>query len=252
MSVASLFSGGSTEDGVGLTLLATAAINAVADIFKNVRLSIFFMIVILPLFLYLSIQGSLTIDRYHTMLMMKPLTVLNRGQQCVLQEMIARRGIVYVPDVRNIAELCDMNVPEVMELVNATTPAGIEINRRVDEIIQYVPLASNHRQLAYAQNLLEDKLARRVASDLPLSDRDALDILDFARKHTNQPGINVNVQNNTAQLFDFSSMNAEQLEQLIVAIQGAIDTGDIIDAEFTQLATADAPAITARRTDGKD
>ena len=186
------------------------------------------------------------------MKMMKPLTVLNQKQQCVLQEMIVRRGIVYVPDIRNIAELCKMDVPEVMELVNANTPAGIEVNRRVDEIVQHVPLASNHRQLAYAQNLLEDKLNRRAASDLPLSDRDALDILDFARKHTNQPGINVNVQNNTAQLFDFSSMKPDQLEQLISAIQGAIDTGDIIDAEFAELTSADALAITARRTDGED
>jgi hypothetical protein len=170
----------------------------------------------------------------------------------VLQEMIVRRGIVYVPDVRSIAELCDISVPEVMELVNATTPAGIEVNRRVDEIVQHVPLASNHRQLAYAQNLLEDKLNRRAESNLPLSDRDALDILDFARKHTNQPGINVNVQNNTAQLFDFSSMDAGQLEQLIGAIQGAINTGEIIDADFAELISADALAITAGRADGED
>jgi len=182
---------------------------------------------------------------------MKPITVLGRTEQCVLQELIARRGIVYVPDVRLIAEVCDVDVPVVMELVNGTSPAGIEISRRIDEIVRYVPLASNNRQIAYAQMLLDDKLERRHESDLPLSDRDALDILDYARKHTNQPGINVNIQNNTAQLFDFSTMSPDQLQQTIQTLQRAIETGEIIDAEFRTL-SADAPAITTGRTGGDE
>lgn len=172
------------------------------------------------------------------------IAVLGSKQMCVLQELIMRRGLVYRPDIQVIANNCHLSLTEATELVNGENEVGREINRRVDDAVAHVPLSSKNRQIAYAQILFDDKIARRREQDLPLTDADALDILDFSRKQIQPGGVNVNIQNgdNIANIFDLSSLDPEALEKLINNVQSAIEKGTIIDAEFTELTSRNVSA----------
>ena len=155
------------------------------------------------------------------------------------QEMIIRRGIVYPPEARVIADVCQMNPMDVMALLNAQNEAGIEINGDVDKAVAHVPIASTRRQLAYAQILFEDKMQRNIEVGLPLTMHDPLEILDFARKAVAPMQVNVNVQQNNVlnepQIFNLEGMSYEKLQELILTVQGAIDSGTIIDAIATDV-----------------
>ena len=160
---------------------------------------------------------------------------LTPPQQCVLQQMINRRGVVTVNDVKIIAEACDIDNAEAMTLVNGTSPEGKQINTLVNDAVGWQPILDKQRRAAYAQVIFEDKIERRMAEDLPLSDMDAIQILDYVRKEVDQPGVtNVNI-NNVDTMFDFSGMDIQQLQSVIGNVQKMIDTGEIVDAEFTEL-----------------
>ena len=164
-----------------------------------------------------------------------PVIGLTPPQQCVLQQMINRRGVVTVNDVKIIAEACDIDNAEAMTLVNGSSPEGKQINSMVNDAVGWQPILDKGRRAAYAQVILEDKIGRRMADDLPLSDMDAIQILDYVRKEVDQPGVtNVNI-NNVDTMFDFSGMDIQQLQSVIGNVQKMIDTGEIVDAEFTEL-----------------
>ena len=149
--------------------------------------------------------------------------------------MVNRRGVVTVNDVKVIAEACDIDNAEAMTLVNGTSPEGQQINNMVNDAVGWQPILDKGRRAAYAQVILEDKLKRRQDGDLPLSDLDAVQILDYVRKEVDQPGsMNVNVQN-VETMFDFSGMDIQQLQDAIGNMQKMIDSGEIIDAEYTEL-----------------
>jgi len=164
-----------------------------------------------------------------------PVIGLTPPQQCVLQQMINRRGVVTVNDVKIIAEACGIDNTEAMTLANGMSPEGKQINALVNEAVGWQPIIDRGRRAAYAQVIFEDKIERRMAEDLPLSDMDAIQILDYVRKEVDQPGVtNVNI-NNVDTMFDFSGMTIEQLQGAIGNMQKMIDTGEIVDAEFTEL-----------------
>jgi len=164
-----------------------------------------------------------------------PVIGLTPPQQCVLQQMINRRGVVTVNDVKIIAEACDIDNAEAMTLVNGSSPEGKQINSMVNDAVGWQPILDKGRRAAYAQVILEDKIGRRMADDLPLSDMDAIQILDYVRKEVDQPGVtNVNI-NNVDTMFDFSGMDIQQLQSVIGNVQKMIDTGEIVDAEFAEL-----------------
>jgi len=164
-----------------------------------------------------------------------PVIGLTPPQQCVLQQMISRRGVVTVNDVKIIAEACDIDNAEAMTLVNGSSPEGRQINSMVNDAVGWQPIIDKQRRAAYAQVIFEDKIERRMAEDLPLSDMDAIQILDYVRKEVDQPGVtNVNI-NNVDTMFDFSGMDIQQLQSVIGNMQKMIDTGEIVDAEFTEL-----------------
>ena len=164
-----------------------------------------------------------------------PVIGLTPEQQCVYQQMVNRRGVVTVNDVKVIAEACDIDNAEAMTLVNGTSPEGQQINNMVNDAVGWQPILDKGRRAAYAQVILEDKLKRRQDGDLPLSDLDAVQILDYVRKEVDQPGsMNVNVQN-VETMFDFSGMDIQQLQDAIGNMQKMIDSGEIIDAEYTEL-----------------
>jgi len=180
---------------------------------------------------------------------MRPRKPLTEQEKCVRQEMIIRRGIVYPPEARVIADVCQMNPMDVMALLNAQNEAGIEINGDVDKAVAHVPIASTRRQLAYAQVLFEDKMQRNIELGMPLTMHDPLEILDFARKAVAPMQVNVNVQQNNVlnepQIFNLEGMSFDQLQQLISTVQGAIDSGTIIDA----IATDVSPDFVGRTSD---
>lgn len=186
---------------------------------------------------------------------LKQRIALTESQQCVKREMIIRRGIIYAPEIRAIANVCMMDATDVAELINSRNEAGIIINEEVDKAVMHVPIGSTNRQLAYAQTLLEDKLDRLRTADLPLTSHDPLEILDFARKVVAPTQVNVNVQQNTInepQIFNFEGMSYEQINALIEKVQGAITSGEIIDAiEFRDVEPATtgcaSGAVTASR-----
>ena len=102
-----------------------------------------------------------------------------------------------------------------MDLVNGATPTGKRINTLVNEAVGWQPILDKGRRAAYAQVILEDKLSRRKAEDLPYSDMDAIQILDYVRKETNeQGGVNISVQK-TENIFDFSGMDIQELDMMI-------------------------------------
>jgi len=175
-----------------------------------------------------------------------PVIGLTPPQQCVLQQMINRRGVVTVNDVKIIAEACGIDNTEAMTLANGMSPEGKQINALVNEAVGWQPIIDRGRRAAYAQVIFEDKIERRMAEDLPLSDMDAIQILDYVRKEVDQPGVtNVNI-NNVDTMFDFSGMTIEQLQGAIGNMQKMIDSGEILDAEFTEL------AIIAENAAGRD
>lgn len=150
--------------------------------------------------------------------------------------MISRRGVVVTEDVERIATACDLTNTQTMDLVNGATATGKRINKLVNEAVGWQPILDKGRRAAYAQVILEDKLQRRQAENLPYSDMDAIQILDYVRKETNEPGsLNINVQK-TENVFDFSGMDIQELDKMIQGLQNQIDSGDIIDAEFTEYA----------------
>ena len=162
-----------------------------------------------------------------------PQVALTKKQQCVLQEMISRRGVVVVEDVEGIATICNLTKTQAMDLVSGVTPTGKRINKLVNEAVGWQPILDKGRRAAYAQVILEDKLQRRKAENLPYSDMDVIQILDYVRKETNEPGsLNINVQK-TENVFDFTGMDIQELGKMIQSLQNQIDSGDIIDAEFT-------------------
>jgi len=164
-----------------------------------------------------------------------PIIGLTPPQQCVLQQMINRRGVVTVNDVKIIAEACDIDNAEAMTLVNGSSPEGKQINSMVNDAVGWQPIMDKGRRAAYAQVIFEDKIDRRKAEKLPLSDMDAIQILDYMRKEVDQPGVtNVNI-NNVDTMFDFSGMDIQQLQSVIGNVQKMIDTGEIVDAEFAEL-----------------
>ena len=175
-----------------------------------------------------------------------PVIGLTPPQQCVLQQMINRRGVVTVNDVKIIAEACGIDNTEAMTLANGMSPEGKQINALVNEAVGWQPIIDRGRRAAYAQVIFKDKIERRMAEDLPLSDMDAIQILDYVRKEVDQPGVtNVNI-NNVDTMFDFSGMTIEQLQGAIGNMQKMIDSGEILDAEFTEL------AIIAENAAGRD
>jgi len=164
-----------------------------------------------------------------------PIIGLTPPQQCVLQQMINRRGVVTVNDVKIIAEACDIDNTEAMTLVNGSSQEGKQINSMVNDAVGWQPIMDKGRRAAYAQVIFEDKIDRRKAEKLPLSDMDAIQILDYMRKEVDQPGVtNVNI-NNVDTMFDFSGMDIQQLQSVIGNVQKMIDTGEIVDAEFAEL-----------------
>ena len=176
----------------------------------------------------------------------EPLTDLDR---CIMREMIIRRGLVYREDIQPIANICRATLVEVTEIVNAYTESGKEVNRLVDKAVSDVPLASTNRQLVYAQAMFEDQIRRRQEAGLPITNADPLEILDFARKTVAPTLVNVNVQQNNVleqpQIFNLEGMDIQQVEALVGKLQRAIDSGEIIDADFTELGSAQ-PALTGR------
>ena len=137
-------------------------------------------------------------------------------------------------DVQSIAMACDLTNTQAMDLVNGATATGKRINKLVNEAVGGQPILDKDRRAAYAQVILEDKLQRRKAENLPYSDMDAIQILDYVRKETNAPGsMNISVQK-TENVFDFSGMDIQELNEMIQGLQNKIDSGDIIDAEFTE------------------
>jgi hypothetical protein len=168
-----------------------------------------------------------------------PTLALTEKQQCVLQEMINRRGVIVTADVASIAMACDITKTQATDLVNGSTPAGKRVNELVNEAVGWQPILDKGRRAAYAQVILEDKLYRRQEMELPLSDMDAIQILDYVRKEANETGsMNINVQN-VENIFDFSGMDIQDLQSMIQNIQQQIDTGEIVDAKFTELAAPD-------------
>ena len=165
-----------------------------------------------------------------------PVLGLTTEQQCVLQQMINRRGVVTVNDVKIIAEACDIDNAEAMTLVNGSSREGKQINAMVNDAVGWQPILDRGRRAAYAQVVLEDKIQRRQAEELPLSDFDVIQILDYVRKEVDQPGsVNISV-NNIESMFDFSGMTIEQLQGAVGNMQKMIDSGEIIDGEFTEFA----------------
>jgi len=171
---------------------------------------------------------------YNNCMKTLPTLALTKKQQCVLQEMINRRGVIVTEDVQRIATACGLTNIQAMDLVNGATPTGKRINTLVNEAVGWQPILDKGRRAAYAQVILEDKLSRRKAEDLPYSDMDAIQILDYVRKETNeQGGVNISVQK-TENIFDFSGMDIQELDMMIQNLQNKIDSGDIIDGEFTE------------------
>jgi hypothetical protein len=164
---------------------------------------------------------------------------LLKKDKCILAEMVARKGIICSPDVLIIADNCNATVEYVHDIINASNNKGKDINQRVNKSLAHVPLNSDERIMAYAQVMLEDKLNRRRINDLQLTDRDPLDILDFARKLRHpERGTNIQINNaNQPQMFDFSGWDTEQLQRLVSRVQSAIETGNIeaVDAEFREI-----------------
>jgi len=182
-----------------------------------------------------------------------PTLALTKKQQCVLQEMINRRGVVVTEDVEGIADICNLTKTQAMDLVNGATSTGRRINKLVNEAVGYQPILDKGRRMAYAQVMLEDKLQRRKTEDLPYSDMDAIQILDYVRKETNEPrDVNISVKK-TETVFDFSGMDIQELTGMIQSLQAKIDSGDIIEAEFTEctasLEDERGSGATASRTD---
>lgn len=166
-----------------------------------------------------------------------PTLALTEKQQCVLQEMINRRGVIVTADVAAIAMACDITKTQAMDLVNGATSAGKRVNELVNEAVGWQPIMDKGRRAAYAQVIFEDKIERRKEDDLPLSDFDPIQILDYIRREINEPSqMNINVEK-VENVFDFSGMDIHELQGLIQNLQNKIDTGEIIDAEFTELAT---------------
>ena len=64
-----------------------------------------------------------------------PVLGLTTEQQCVLQQMINRRGVVTVNDVKIIAEACDIDNAEAMTLVNGSSREGKQINAMVNDAV---------------------------------------------------------------------------------------------------------------------
>jgi len=175
-----------------------------------------------------------------------PIIGLTSEEKCVLQQMINRRGVVTVNDVKLIAEMCGIEYVEAMTLVNGTNEVGKQINEMVNDAVGWQPILSKERRAAYAQVIFEDKIGRRKDAGLPLSDKDAIEILDYVRKEVDQPGsVNVNVDK-IETIFDFSGMDIRQLEATISNIQNMIDSGEIIDGEFTEISELTALANDAK------
>jgi hypothetical protein len=164
----------------------------------------------------------------------------------VLKEMLDRNGIVTRTEAHNIADICEMSIMEVTEIVDARNAAGRYINELVNNAVKYSPINSADRRVAYAQKILDNTLDIRARDGLPMSDRDPIEILDYVRRETNPTGINVlNVHDNDfsgAQMFAFlKNVEDEELDIMIEKLAKAIENGedldinDIVDAEYRDI-----------------
>lgn len=158
---------------------------------------------------------------------------LTAKSQCILEHIVSRNGVVTSKDVPLISEACNVSKKYVYNIISGNTPTGERINRMVDEILAYQPIGKP-RRIAYARAMLEDKMQRRIEQNLPLTDADPLEILNYIRLEEKEAVVHVDNRTQTVNIFDLSNFDDEELATLINNLQGIIDQGEIIDVELVE------------------
>jgi hypothetical protein len=149
-------------------------------------------------------------------------------QRCIIDQIVARSGIVTPQDYKSISLACETTVGYVCSIVNVTAPGSEQINEEVNARLKYIPIVDRERRVAYAKAMLDDQLQRRAVNNEPMTSYDPMEILDYIRKETSA-GAAVDNRTQTVNIFDFSNMNDETLVDTIHKLQDAIDQGILND-----------------------
>lgn len=150
----------------------------------------------------------------------------------------------YVPhgEKRKIADRLDCSPTYLSSLDNGKNKRFLQEKRR--RIREVIPMADQLMQLSQLQALYDSAVGARKKGNLPLTDRDPVDIIDVARKVNQSPGkssFEATQNINQSTTFNFAEMDGESLSQAIELIERVLRGGDIdqlegvLDAEYKEL-----------------
>jgi hypothetical protein len=162
-------------------------------------------------------------------------------QECLINQFVDRNGVITPKDFSVIAEVCKCT-PEYVARIAHGDPMYANVIEEVDRKLSGMPIIAQTRRIAYAQKMLDDQLMRRAEENMPLTNYDPLEILDYIRKEVNSGDSNVDNRNQSINFFDFSAFSDEKLLEVITRLQSALDTGDIdgiVEGEFVELEPTD-------------
>ena len=169
---------------------------------------------------------------------LKIITPLTDKQQAVLEEVVARRGVVFSGpgqnDYKKIAEAAGCTDMYVRDLLNKNQRFLEALNERLADL----PLNNDPQQIGYLQAMLDEKLARRKMADLPMTDKDPVDIIEAARRVRNAknaaPHTQVNIQQNVMTDQRFEHLDNQQLFDLLKQVKSALSgSQEVIDVDFS-------------------
>lgn len=139
-------------------------------------------------------------------------------QQKLIDAVVQRGGAIMPGELSALAE----EIGASLEFVDK----NLAIPEIIDEIrhrLSYtLPVATYAGQMAYLQKMLDEQIQFRKAVGLPMSDKDPLDIVDIARRVVpNEPQRR---GHKADEIFDFSTLSKDQLEEAISALAAIVET----------------------------
>jgi len=176
---------------------------------------------------------------------MKRPIVLSELHDKIMNEVVARGGILQHGDYKRIAAAVPCDRATVSNVMNDTTPAAIrfraELNRRLEDL----PIGDPRRQLGMLSRILSDSLERRIQQNRPLSKKDPVEIIDVARRITQGEAYlslweQAQDRDSQPQVFiGVAKLSDDELENRIEALEKILLEGDlsevVIDGEYAEL-----------------